>query len=96
MADLTQIVVGQPRTRVQARLPDGRIYEAPPGTPLRDLMGAMFTDDDLKQRQRIKCAFDPEQRLNPGKVFPVLHRCAELGRMHVHGGQLAFPELERF
>jgi len=26
----------------------------------------------------------------------VLHRCAELGRMHVHKGQVAFPELPRF
>jgi glycolate oxidase len=34
--------------------------------------------------------------LNPGKVFPTLHRCAELGRVHVHAGKLAFPELPRF
>jgi glycolate oxidase len=34
--------------------------------------------------------------LNPGKVFPTLHRCAELGRMHVHGGAMPFPELPRF
>ena len=41
-------------------------------------------------------AFDPEGRLNPGKAVPSLHRCAELGAMHVHHGQLPFPELERF
>jgi len=29
-------------------------------------------------------------------VFPTLHRCAELGRVHVHKGQLAFPDLPRF
>ena len=34
--------------------------------------------------------------LNPGKVFPTLHRCAELGRMHVHGGQAAVSRLPRF
>ena len=34
--------------------------------------------------------------LNPGKVFPTLHRCAELGRMHIHKGELPFPHLERF
>jgi len=34
--------------------------------------------------------------LNPGKVFPTLHRCAELGRMHVHDGKLTFPDLPRF
>jgi len=44
----------------------------------------------------VKCAFDPDLLLNPGKVFPRLHRCAELGRVHVHRGQVAFPELPRF
>ena len=66
------------------------------GVEKRDLMGTMFTDDDLKQQQRLKCAFDPAQLLNPGKVFPVLHRCAELGRVHVRGGAARFPGLPRF
>ncbi len=62
----------------------------------RDLMGEMFSDIDLNQQQRLKCAFDAQGLLNPGKVFPTLHRCAELGRVHVHGGKLAFPDLPRF
>jgi glycolate oxidase len=66
------------------------------GVEKRDLMDTMFNEDDLKQQQRVKCAFDPTQILNPGKVFPVLHRCAELGRMHVHKGELRFPDLPRF
>ncbi len=66
------------------------------GVEKRDLMGTMFSEVDLQQQQRLKCAFDPEHRLNPGKVFPTLHRCAELGRMHVHAGKVAFPELPRF
>ena len=66
------------------------------GVEKRDLMGAMFSEDDLKQQQRIKCAFDPDQLLNPGKVFPTLHRCAELGQMHVHRGETPFPDLPRF
>ncbi len=66
------------------------------GIEKRDLMGAMFTEGDLKQQQRIKCAVDPAGLLNPGKVFPVLHRCAELGAMHVHHGKLPFPDLPRF
>ena len=66
------------------------------GIEKRDLMPEMFSEADLKQQQRVKCAFDPELLLNPGKVFPVLHRCAELGRMHVHHGALAHPELPRF
>ena len=66
------------------------------GVEKRDLMGEMFTEDDLKQQQRLKCAFDPDQLLNPGKVYPTLHRCAELGRMFVHEGKLPFPDIPRF
>jgi glycolate oxidase len=66
------------------------------GVEKRDLMPTMFSEDDLKQQQRVKCAFDPKSLLNPGKVFPTLHRCAELGRMHVHRGQVPFPDLPRF
>ena len=66
------------------------------GVEKRDLMGEMFSEDDLKQQQRLKCAFDPDHLLNPGKVFPVLHRCAELGRLHVHHGQLPHPDIPRF
>jgi len=66
------------------------------GVEKRDLMPEMFGDEDIKQQQRLKCAFDPDQLLNPGKVYPTLHRCAELGRMHVNQGQLRFPDLPRF
>jgi len=56
-------------------------------------MPEMFSEIDLNQQQRLKCAFDAQGLLNPGKVFPpTLHRCAELGRVHVHGGKLAFHE----
>ena len=66
------------------------------GVEKRDLMPVMFSEIDLNQQQRLKCAFDAQGLLNPGKVFPTLHRCAELGRVHVHGGKLAFPDLPRF
>ncbi len=66
------------------------------GVEKRDLMGTMFGKADLDQQQRLKCAFDPDGLLNPGKVFPELHRCAELGRLHVHHGKLPFPDLPRF
>ena len=66
------------------------------GVEKRDLMGVMFNEIDLNQQQRVKCAFDPTQQLNPGKVFPTLHRCAELGRVHIHSGQTRFPDLPRF
>jgi glycolate oxidase len=66
------------------------------GIEKRDLMPAMFSEVDLAHQQRLKCAFDEGGLLNPGKVFPTLHRCAELGRMHVHAGKLPFPGLPRF
>ncbi len=66
------------------------------GVEKRDLMGTMFNETDLAHQQRVKCAFDPDGLLNPGKVFPQLHRCAELGRLHIHAGRLPFPDLPRF
>lgn len=66
------------------------------GVEKRDLMPTMFSEIDLAQQQRLKCAFDSEGLLNPGKVFPQLHRCAELGRMHIRAGKVPFPDLPRF
>ena len=66
------------------------------GVEKLDSMCVQFNAAELAQLHRIKAAFDPEGRLNPGKAVPSLHRCAELGAMHVHHGQLPFPELERF
>ncbi|HMK89291.1 MAG TPA: FAD-linked oxidase C-terminal domain-containing protein [Methylocystis sp.] len=66
------------------------------GVEKRDLMGEMFSQADLEQQMRVKCAFDPQGRLNPGKVFPTLHRCAEFGMMRVERGEPRFPELPRF
>ena len=66
------------------------------GVEKRDLMEKVFTEEDLKQQQRLKCAFDPNGLLNPGKVFPTLHRCAELGRVHIHHGQTPFSDIPRF
>ncbi len=54
-----------------------------------------FGSDELRLFHAVKRAFDPQGLLNPEKGVPTLHRCAEFGRMHVHGGNLKFPELER-
>ena len=40
------------------------------GVEKRDLMDTMFNEIDLNQQMRLKCAFDSESLLNPGKVFP--------------------------
>ena len=52
MPDLPLITAGIPRERVQARLPDGRIFEAPPGTPLKDIMAAIEGEAALKRKYR--------------------------------------------
>jgi glycolate oxidase len=61
-----------------------------------DQMCIQFGEPELAQFHAVKEAFDPLGLLNPGKAVPTLRRCAELGRVHVHGGKPAFPELERF
>ncbi|WP_153772762.1 glycolate oxidase subunit GlcD [Pseudomonas sp. MNR3A] len=59
-------------------------------------MCAQFNADELTLFHALKHAFDPLGLLNPGKNIPTLQRCAEFGAMHVHHGQLPFPDLERF
>jgi glycolate oxidase len=59
-------------------------------------MCVQFAPDELEQFHAVKRAFDPEGLLNPGKAVPTLHRCAEFGAMHVHKGELPFPDLPRF
>ena len=66
------------------------------GVEKLDSMCQQFTEGELQLFHTIKRAFDPEGLLNPGKAVPTLSRCAELGGMHIHDGQLPFPELERF
>ncbi len=66
------------------------------GVEKRDLMPHQFSAIDLEQQQTLRCAFDPTELLNPGKMFPTPCRCAEFGRMHVHNGQLRFPDVPRF
>lgn len=61
-----------------------------------DSMCVQFNTTALETFHAVKQAFDPHELLNPGKAVPTLHRCAELGAMHVHHGQLPHPELPRF
>jgi glycolate oxidase len=59
-------------------------------------MCVQFRPQELELFRAVKRAFDPRGLLNPGKAVPTLARCAEYGRMRVHGGQLPHAELPRF
>jgi glycolate oxidase len=59
-------------------------------------MCVQFTREELDAFSALKGAFDPHGLLNPEKLIPTLVRCAEYGKMHVHGGAIRFPELPRF
>jgi glycolate oxidase len=59
-------------------------------------MCVQFSPAEREQMVAVKRAFDPKELLNPGKVIPTLHRCAEYGKMHVKRGLLPFPDLPRF
>jgi glycolate oxidase len=59
-------------------------------------MCVQFAPAERAQFQAVKQAFDPLELLNPGKVIPTLHRCAEYGKMHVRRGMLPFADLPRF
>jgi glycolate oxidase len=66
------------------------------GVEKLDQMCSQFNEAELEQFFRLKAVFDPAGLMNPGKAIPTLSRCSEVGGMHVHGGRLPFPNLERF
>ncbi len=74
------------------------------GVEKRDLMPVMFNETDLDTQMRVKCAFDPEHLLNPGKVFPQLQTvrgagadaCAAAGRCRLRIFRGFEDERQRF
>tara|TARA_Y100000590_G_scaffold413729_1_gene509868 strand:- start:271 stop:1767 length:1497 start_codon:yes stop_codon:yes gene_type:complete len=66
------------------------------GVEKRELMCEMFNNRDIQQQIKIKKALDASSLLNPGKVYPILRKCAEEGRVHVHRGKTKFPDIPRF
>ena len=66
------------------------------GVEKRELMCEMFNDRDIQQQLDIKKSLDEKNLLNPGKVYPILRKCAEEGRVHVHKNENKFPDLPRF
>ncbi|MDX1512851.1 MAG: FAD-linked oxidase C-terminal domain-containing protein [Gammaproteobacteria bacterium] len=59
-------------------------------------MCVQFDSLEITQFHAVKHAFDEHGLLNPGKAIPTLQRCAEFGAMHVHHGNIPFPDIERF
>ena len=67
------------------------------GVEKRELMCEMFNNDDIQQQISIKNSLDPSSLLNPGKVYPILRKCAEEGRLHIHGRDKSkFSDIPRF
>ncbi len=67
------------------------------GVEKRELMCEMFNNNDIQQQLNIKISFDPSSLLNPGKVYPILRKCAEEGRLHIHGRDKSkFSDIPRF
>tara|TARA_B100000029_G_scaffold53315_1_gene48418 strand:- start:19 stop:1515 length:1497 start_codon:yes stop_codon:yes gene_type:complete len=66
------------------------------GVEKRELMCEMFSNNDIQQQIKIKKVLDASSLLNPGKVYPILRKCAEEGRIHVHRGKTKFPDIPRF
>jgi glycolate oxidase len=48
------------------------------GVDKKHYMPEMFSEADLGAFQRLRCAFDPDQRANPGKVMPTPRLCGEV------------------
>ena len=97
---------GDAREDHRLRREDSRICASPPearspastASAWRKSMkcACSFRRSNWSAFMRVKHAFDPDGLLNPGKAVPLLHRCAEMGRMHVHRGQLPHADLPRF
>ena len=66
------------------------------GVEKRELMCEMFNNNDIQQQIKIKKVLDSSSLLNPGKVYPILRKCAEEGRVHVHRGKTKFSDIPRF
>ena len=66
------------------------------GVEKRELMCEMFNNNDIQQQIKIKKSLDASSLLNPGKVYPILRKCAEEGRVHVHRGKTKFSDIPRF
>lgn len=55
------------------------------GMDKRRYMSGMFSATDMDVMQLLRCAFDPDHRCNPGKIFPTPRLCGEVpGQYRAH------------
>ncbi len=60
------------------------------GFDKKQYLPRQFSADDLDTMQLLRCAFDPDSRCNPGKVFPTPRLCGERpGPRRVHPAEQA-------
>ncbi len=59
-------------------------------------MCVQFSEDERNTFSAVKFSFDENNIFNPGKVIPVLSRCIEKGRKHVHRDNREFKEIPSF
>ena len=48
------------------------------GIEKQEFMQQLFTDQDLEHQNKLRSSFDPHCRINPGKVLPTGHSCADI------------------
>jgi glycolate oxidase len=53
------------------------------GMEKNELMSLIFSPDDLALMARVRAAFNPAGRLNPGKVLPLGKACGEIRIPHI-------------
>ena len=67
------------------------------GVEKRDLMPVMFSETDLDQQQRLKCAFDDEGPAQSRQgVSDSCTAAPSSAACMCHGGKVPFPDLPRF
>jgi len=69
---------------VRASLDAGGVLSGEHGIGIekREYMSLMFGPEDLDHQNRLRRAFDPACRANPGKVLPSSHSCADIQALH--------------
>lgn len=55
-----------------------------------ELMARQFSEETLEMIGRLKLLFDPDARLNPGKVLPTGRGCLEIRQNALRAGSVVY------